>query len=158
MTAVPPCSWEAQSRSPNHCPDGPPWSRSCPLPMIRWNVVERLQKWIFFSSWYFWLQLTKPMIWPSLHRFLRWSYTRPRFLCNHVQNGSLHKAGGRAGARLFSEVSPGQQCTLNPRVLPKQLVPQHAQLLQVKVSANTGQELPTKSRAQQAPGGLWAGG
>lgn len=54
-------------------------------------------------------------------------------------------------------LSAGQQRTLSPRVLPKQLVPQHAQLLQVKVSANRGGELPTKSRAQQAPGGLWAG-
>lgn len=68
---------------------------------------------------------------------------------NHVQNGRLP-----GGALLLSEVSPGQQGSLNPRVLTKQLVPQHAQLLQVKVLVNRGGEMPTESRAQQAPGRL----
>lgn len=43
-------------------------------------------------------------------------------------------------------------------VCTKQLVPQHAQLVWVKASANVGGELPTESRAQQAPGGLGGAG
>lgn len=39
-------------------------------------------------------------------------------------------------------------------VCTKQLVLQHAQLVPVEASANIGEELPTESRAQQAPGGL----
>lgn len=44
-------------------------------------------------------------------------------------------------ALLLTEVSPGQQCTLNFRVLPKKLVPQHAQLHQVEALAKVG-EMP----------------
>lgn len=93
-------------------------------------------------------------MWPSFQILQEVMY-QFRVLYNHVQNSNLH--GGRRGALLLNKVSPGQQRTLNPLVLPKQLVPQHAQLLQEMVSGST-RELPNESRAQQAPGGLWARG
>lgn len=55
---------------------------------------------------------------------------------------------------LRSEISPGPQCTLGPRVLSQQLVSQLAQLLQVEDSANVGGELPTESGARQSLGRL----
>ena len=40
------------------------------------------------------------------------------------------------------------------KVCTKQLVLQHIKLVLVKTSTNIGEELPTESRAQQAPGGF----
>lgn len=95
-----------------------------------------------FGSWHSWLWLTKPLVrWP-FHRSFRWSCAWFRILSSHVQNSSFGW-----GSVLLSEVSPGQQCTDNPRVLSKQLVSQLAQLLHVEDSANVGGELPTESRA-----------
>lgn len=54
--------------------------------------------------------------------------------------------GQRAGLRAKKEV------------YTKQLVLQHAQLVPVKASANVGEELPTESRAQQAPRGFGGAG
>lgn len=70
-------------------------------------------------------------------------------LCGQTDNSDngVDRAGSWDGKDRGLGLEENKVCT-------KQLVLQHIKLVLVKTSTNIGEELPTESRAQQAPGGF----